>query len=59
VPEEDLVSMAERAARLEGLDAAPEGAAALAALPILLRDGMIQKTDRILVLNTAASGMYK
>jgi threonine synthase len=59
VPEEDLLPMAERAARLEGLDAAPEGAAALAALPILLRDGLIHKTDRILVLNTAASGMYK
>lgn len=59
VPEEDLVPTVERAAKLEGLDVAPEGAAALAALPILLREGILKRDERILVLNTAASGMYK
>lgn len=59
VPEEDLSPMAERAARLEGLDVAPEGAAALSALKPLLEQGTIRRHERILVLNTAASGMYK
>jgi threonine synthase len=59
VPEEDLVPTVERVAKLEGFDVAPEGAAALAAVPILLREGVLRREDRILVLNTAASGMYK
>lgn len=59
VSEEDLPAMTERAARLEGIDAAPEGAAALAALKPLLEAGTIRREERILVLNTAASGMYK
>ncbi len=59
VAEEDLAAAAERAARLEGIDVAPEGAAGLAALRPLLEQGAIRRDERILVLNTASSGMYK
>lgn len=59
IGEGDLLPSYRNAARLAGIDAAPEGAAALAAIPILLRDGRIAPSDRIVVLNTASSGMYK
>jgi threonine synthase len=59
VGEKDLLPQYRSAARLEGLDVAPEGAAALAAIPALLRDGQLKPADRVVVLNTASSGMYK
>jgi threonine synthase len=59
VGEEDLLPSYRNAARLEGIDVAPEGAAALAAIPILLRNELLAPTDRVVALNTASSGMYK
>ncbi len=59
VAEEELAPAADRAARLEGLDVSPEGAALIAAVPHLIEKGMIARSDRVLLLNTAASGMYQ
>ncbi len=59
VGEGELLPAYRNAARLEGIDVAPEGAAALAAIPILQRDGRLTSSDRIVALNTASSGMYK
>lgn len=59
VDESLLESTYEKVTRLEGIDMAPEGCAAIAALPELLRRGDIARGDRIVVLNTANSGMYK
>jgi len=59
VPEGELLPAYRAAARLEGIDLAPEGAAALAALPLLLQAGALKPSDSVLVLNTASAGMYK
>jgi threonine synthase len=59
VAEEELAPAADRAARLEGLDVSPEGAALIAAVPHLLETNAIARTDRVLILNTASSGMYQ
>jgi threonine synthase len=59
VDEDELEPASQQVRRCEGIDLAPEGAAAVAAIPHLLRSGSLRKTDRIVVLNTAASGMYK
>lgn len=47
------------AARTEGLDLAPEGAAAVTAIRRLLIEERIKPEERVLVLNTAASWMYQ
>ncbi|MBD3160642.1 MAG: threonine synthase [Candidatus Eisenbacteria bacterium] len=59
VEEKELLPAARHALRTTGIDLAPEGAAALAAIPHLLRGGVIRPTDRIVLLNTASSAMYK
>ena len=59
VAEDELDPAGREARRCEGIDLAPEGAAALAAIPHLIRNGSLRKTERIVVLNTAESGMYK
>ena len=45
-------------ARGEGLFICPEGAATVAALPELLRRGVIRSADRVLVLNTGSGLKY-
>ena len=59
VEERELLPAARLALRTAGIDVAPEGAAALAAIPHLLRAGVLRPTERVVLLNTAASGMYK
>jgi threonine synthase len=59
VAEDDLLPAHKKLRRLEGIDSSPEGAAALAALPALLRTGAIRSGDRVVVLNTASSCMYR
>jgi threonine synthase len=59
VDEEELEPAARQARRYEGIDIAPEGAAVLAAIPHLVRNGSLRKNERVVVLNTAASGMYR
>jgi threonine synthase len=45
-------------AREEGLSAAPEGAATLAAVRQLLERGVLDRDDRIVLFNTGASWKY-
>ncbi len=45
-------------ARAEGLFICPEGAATVAALPELLRRGVLKASDRVLVLNTGSGLKY-
>ncbi len=59
VAEEDLLPVYRNAGRLEGLDVAPEGAAALAAVPRLIEKRILKSSERVVVLNTALSAMYK
>jgi threonine synthase len=59
VAEDDLLPASRLAARNEGIDLSPEGAAAVAALPRLLAAGDVLANDRIVVLNTAQSSLYK
>lgn len=59
VADEDLAPVADRVSRLEGLDLSPEGAALFAAIPQLIELGLIAREERILMLNTASSGMYQ
>ena len=59
VEEKELLPAARDALKTTGIDLAPEGAAALAAIPRLLRDGVLLLKHRVVLLNTAASVMYK
>jgi threonine synthase len=45
-------------AREEGISAAPEGAATLAALRVLLARGVLHRADRIVLFNTGAAWKY-
>lgn len=45
-------------ARMEGILAAPEGAALIAALPQLLQEGLIHPDEHILLLNTGSGYKY-
>jgi threonine synthase len=59
VAEAALEPTYKRVMRLEAIDMAPEGCAAIAALPQLLDRGVLGRGERVLVLNTASSRMYK
>lgn len=54
-----LGSTAETVSRLEGLDIAPEGGAALAAAAQLVRDGVVHPEARVVVFNTGAGWLYQ
>ncbi|BAJ64016.1 threonine synthase [Anaerolinea thermophila] len=57
--EEDSIRKAQKdIAQLEGIFTAPEGAATLAGLEILLAEGEIQPDERILLLNTGSGLKY-
>jgi threonine synthase len=43
----------------EGIDAAPEGGAALAGAVSLLRRGILRGEDRVVVFNTGAGWLYR
>jgi threonine synthase len=45
-------------AELEGIFAAPESAAALAGLKVLLHDGKVVPSERVVVFNTATGLKY-
>ena len=59
VSDEDLVVEAAGGARLEGIDFAPEGGAALAALRQLLAGGGVLASERVVVFNTGAGWLYR
>ena len=58
VTDEAMLADLEALAREEGLSAAPEGAATLAALRLLLARGVVRRDDRIVLFNTGAAWKY-
>jgi threonine synthase len=58
VSDEDLLAAARRLARDEGVDAAPEGGAALAAYERLCAEGVLDPSDRVVLFNTGAGWLY-
>ncbi len=58
VTDEAMVADMQALAREEGLSAAPEGAATLAALRTLLARGVLGRDDRIVLFNTGAAWKY-
>ena len=59
VSDEALEQDTEVIAGTEGIDAAPEGGAALAALRLLLEEGAIRPGERVVVFNTGAGWLYR
>jgi threonine synthase len=43
----------------EGIDAAPEGGATLAALEMLLERGAVRRDERVVLFNTGAGWLYR
>src|SRR5580692_8886587 len=58
VSDAELLDAGERLAREEGIFAAPEGAACVAALEKLLASGFLKPADRIVIYNTGAGLKY-
>ena len=54
----EIVAAALELAAVEGILAAPEGAAAVAALPKLLADGLLTRDERIVVVSTGSGLKY-
>lgn len=59
VPDEALAAAQRRLASQEGIDAAPEGGATLAALERLLAAGEILPEHRVVLFNTGAGWLYR
>jgi threonine synthase len=58
VSDQELIDAGGRLAALEGIFAAPEGAACIAALPKLVAGGLLKADERIVVLNTGSGLKY-
>lgn len=58
VSDEELVAGAGLLSSLEGIDACPEGGAAVAAVRKLVERGTIPRGDRIVLFNTGAGVLY-
>jgi threonine synthase len=58
VSDEQALGAMERAARTEGLMLSPEGAAALAALPVLTGSGFLRGGETVVVFNTGSGYKY-
>jgi threonine synthase len=54
VSDREIVAAALELAAIEGILAALEGAAAIAALPKLLASGLLRRDERIVVVNTGS-----
>jgi threonine synthase len=59
VSDEALEDAAARLAGREGIDACPEGGAALAALEALVADGSVAPSDAVVLFNTGAGWLYR
>lgn len=59
VSDESLSAAANDLQIVEGIDAAPEGGAALAAAIELRRRGVVRPADRVVVFNTGAGWLYR
>lgn len=58
VTDDEILRAQQQLAALEGIFAAPEGAAVLAALPRLREGGWLEASERILLLNTGTGLKY-
>jgi len=58
VDDENIVSAIRAVASTEGILLSPEGAATVAALPLLKTAGIVQQNTRVLILNTATGLKY-
>jgi threonine synthase len=58
VSDSDILMAQNRLAGMEGIFAAPEGAATLAGLEVLLRDGWIHPDERVVLFNTGTGLKY-
>ena len=58
VSDKELMAASRRLASREGVDAAPEGGASLAAYEKLLGSGTLRPTDRVVLFNTGAGWLY-
>jgi threonine synthase len=59
VSDEALVEAAHELQLAEGIDASPEGGAALAGAVSLMRRGILRPEERIVVFNTGAGWLYR
>jgi threonine synthase len=59
VSDEELMEETERGTKDEGIDFAPEGGAALAAVRQLLAKGFLTPESRVVVFNTGAGWLYR
>jgi len=59
VPDEALLAAARDLLRTEGIDAAPEGGAALAGAAELVGRGAIRRSDTVVLFNTGAGWLYR
>ena len=59
VSDEALVAAAHELQTGEGIDASPEGGAALAGAVELKRRGLLEPTDRVVLFNTGAGWLYR
>ena len=58
VTDDELTADADLLASLEGVDACPEGGAAVAAVRRLVERGTIARDERVVVFNTGAGVLY-
>ncbi|MCZ6873600.1 MAG: threonine synthase [bacterium] len=58
VPDEAMVDGVRQIGATEGIFAAPEGGAVLAALQVLLDDGWVERSERIVLFNTGSGHKY-
>jgi threonine synthase len=59
VPDDALTAAAQELQAVEGVDAAPEGGAALAGAVELKRRGALRADDHVIVFNTGAGWLYQ
>jgi len=59
VSDAQLAATAREMQTLEGIDASPEGGAALAGALELVARGAIRRTDHMVVVNTGAGWLYR
>ena len=58
VTDQQMIEAAQRLGRMEGISAAPEGGAALAALDVLVASGQVRADDVVVLFNTGGALMY-
>ena len=59
VSDADITRAAAELQTVEGIDAAPEGGAALAAAIVLRERGLLQERERTILFNTGAGWLYR